>query len=349
MAASALDEAATTTVDSTSQFAETLDLSTHLLDALWRVESAGMAPVAATGGYVVAGMGGSGIGGRLALGAIGNRLRRPMITAHGYGLPAWVGGDVLVLISSYSGRTEESLSCYDDAGRRGAHRVVATAGGELAARARADGVPVVPLPGGFQPRAAVGYATVVALELAAMCGAAPSLRGEVEAAATLVDRLARDWGPTGREDGIAKALARRLHDTIPVTIGADLTAAVAYRWKSEFNENAKLPAFASELPEAGHNEICGWGAAEGRLAAVLLTERGLHPRNRRRVEIAGRLIAESGAQVESVEAQGESPVERMLSLVLLGDLVSLYCAVLRGVDPVEIAMIDRYKSELADT
>ncbi|CAA9486531.1 MAG: hypothetical protein AVDCRST_MAG65-1766 [uncultured Solirubrobacteraceae bacterium] len=348
MASSVLDKTAIRAVDSTSQFSETLDLSTHLLDALWRIESAGIAPAEAQGGYVVAGMGGSGVGGRLALGAIGDRLRRPMVVAQGYHLPAWVGDDVLVLVSSYSGGTEEALSCYDDAKRRGARRVVATTGGELAERARADRVPVVPLPGGFQPRAAVGYATVVALELAALCGVAPSLRAEVEAAAVLVERLAGEWGPAGSEDNEAKALARRFHATIPVVVGAEMTAAVAYRWKSQLNENAKLPAFASEIPEAGHNEVCGWPAADGRLGAVLLSEPGLHERNRRRMELTGRLIADAGAPVASVEAKGGSVVERMFSLILLGDLVSLYCAVLRGVDPVEIAMIDRLKSELAD-
>ncbi len=348
MGESVLDKTATTAVDSTSQFSETLDLSTHLLDALWRVESAGIAAAEATGGYVVAGMGGSGVGGRLALGAIGERLRRPMVIAQGYRLPSWVGEDVLVLVSSYSGGTEEALACYDDAKRRGARLVVTTTGGDLAARAREDRVPVVPLPGGYQPRAAVGYATVVALELAALCCAAPTLRGEVEAAAALVERLAGEWGPRAPEDSVAKALAHRLHDTIPVTIGAELTSAVAYRWKSQFNENAKLAAFASELPEADHNEICGWDAGEGRLAAVLLAEPALHERTRIRLDLTARLIADSGARVVKVEAEGASPVERMFSLILLGDLVSLYVAVLRGVDPVEIAAIDRLKSELAE-
>jgi glucose/mannose-6-phosphate isomerase len=348
MESSVLDKTATTAVDSTSQFSETLDLSTHLLDALWRVESAGIVAAEATGGYVVAGVGGSGVGGRLALGAIGERLRRPMVVAQGYRLPAWVGEEVLVLVSSYSGDTEEALACYDDARRRGARRVVATTGGGLAARARADRVPVVPLPGGFQPRAAVGYATVVALEVAALCGVAPSLRGEVEAAATLVERLAREWGPASPEDSAAKALARRLHATIPVIVGAELTAAVAYRWKSQFNENAKLPAFASELPEADHNEICGWEAAGGRLAAVLLCDPGLHERTRVRMELTARLIADAGAQVETIDAEGSTSVERMFALILLGDLVSLYSAVLRGVDPVEIAAIERLKSELAE-
>lgn len=343
----ALDNAAVTAVDSTSQFTEALDLDAHLLDALWRVDSANIAAINAPGGYIVAGMGGSGVGALLALGALGERLRRPMVVAQGYTLPSWAGADCAVLVSSYSGDTEEALSCYDDAARRGARRVVATTGGELAERARADGVPVVPLPGGFQPRAAVGYATVVALEIAALCGAAPSLRPEVEAAATLAAHLAAEWAPDGPEDGLAKQIARRLAGTVPVTVGAELTGPVAYRWKCQFNENAKMAAFWSQLPESDHNEISGWETDDARLSAVLLSEPGLHERNRARVELTGRLIEDAGVAVEYVEAQGETPLERMVYLILLGDLVSLYSAVLRNVDPVDITSIDRLKRELA--
>ena len=343
----ALDPSSVARVDSSSQFSEVLDLGTHLRDGLWRVDSAGMAPIDAPGGYVVAGMGGSGVGALLARGALRGRLRRPMEVAQGYTLPGWVGEDALVLVSSYSGDTEEALSCYDDASARAAARVVATTGGALAARARADGVPVVPLPGGFEPRAAVGYATVVALEVAALCGAGPSLRAEIDAAADLVDRLAAQWGPDGPDDGTAKALARRLHGTVPVTVGAETTAPVAYRWKCQFNENAKLPAFWSELPEADHNEICGWEAADGRLSAVMLSEPGLHERNRLRMELTRRLIEGTGVHVEYVEAPGSAALERMASLILLGDLVSLYAAVLRGVDPADVEMIDRLKAEMS--
>jgi len=227
---SALDAAAVAAVDSTGQAGEILDLGDHLQDALWRVESAAIAPADAPGGMIVAGMGGSAVGGRLALGAIGPRLRRPLAIADGYALPGWAGPGTLVLCSSDSGTTEETLAAYDDAVERRAPRLVATTGGPLAERARRDGVPVIPLPGGFQPRAAVGYALVAALEAAALCGAAPSLREEVEAAAELVERLAPEWGPDGPEDGEAKALARRLHGTIPIVAGAELAAAAAYRW-----------------------------------------------------------------------------------------------------------------------
>jgi glucose/mannose-6-phosphate isomerase len=344
----ALDRAAVAAVDSTNQVDEILGLPDHLRDALWRVDSAAIAPREAPGGLVVAGMGGSAVGGRLAAGALGSRLRRPLVISDGYVLPGWVGPETLVLCSSYSGSTEETLAAYDDAGERGAQRIAVTTGGPLAERARRDGVPVIPVPGGFQPRAAVGYSLVAALEAAALCGAGPSLRDEVEAAASLAEGLAAEWGPDGPDDGEAKALARRLHGTIPVVAGAELAAAAAYRWKCQINENAGLPAFASVLPELDHNEVVGWPGADGRLSAVFLEDPGAHPRNRLRSELTAEQAAAGTAVVERVTARGESPTERLVSLVLLGDLVSLYLAVLRGEDPASIPPIDALKAALAE-
>jgi glucose/mannose-6-phosphate isomerase len=325
-----------------------LGLSEHLRDALWRVDSAGIAPVDAHGGLIVAGMGGSSVGGRLAAGALGPRLRRPLALAMGYDIPAWIGHETLVLCASYSGTTEETLATYDAARAAGAPRLVATTGGPLAERARADGVAVVPLPGGFQPRAAVGYSLVTALEAARLCGAAPSLRGEIEAAARLAAELADEWGPDGPEDGAAKRLARSLAGSIPVIAGAGPTASVAYRWKCQINENAKLPAFASKLPELDHNEIVGWEGADRRLAAVFLEDPQAQEQVARRVAITAELAAEGASVVERVSAVGESRLERVVSLVLLGDLVSLYLAVLRGEDPVRIRAIETLKRRLAD-
>src|SRR5215211_4776706 len=195
----ALDAAACGAVDSSGQIGEALGLPEHLRDAVWRFDSAAIAPVDAGGGLIVAGVGGSSVGGRLAAGALGPRLRRPLALAMGYDIPSWIGRETLVLCASYSGTTEETLATYDAAKAAGAPRLVATTGGALAERAREDGVPVIPLPGGFQPRAAVGYSLVTALEAAALCGAAPSLRDDVEAAAALAEELAAEWGPAGDE------------------------------------------------------------------------------------------------------------------------------------------------------
>jgi glucose/mannose-6-phosphate isomerase len=345
-----LTAAAVAAVDSTGQAAEMLSLGEHLTDALWRFDSAGIAPVDAPGGLIVAGMGGSAVGGRLALGLLEPQLKRPMAISDGYGLPGWAGPDTLVLCSSYSGSTEETLAAYDAAAERGAPRLVATTGGALGERARRDGVPVIPIPGGFQPRATVGYSLVAAVEAAALCGAAPSLRGEIESAAALARELAAEWGPNGADDNEAKALARRLEGTVPVIAGAEQSFAAAYRWKSQINENAGLPAFASPMPELCHNEIVGWPAARslGRFSAVFLDDTGNHPRNALRTELVAQQAAEWADVVERVQPRGGSKVSSLIALVLLGDLVSLYLAVLRGKDPSDVAPIAALKAALAE-
>jgi glucose/mannose-6-phosphate isomerase len=209
-------------------------------------------------------------------------------------------------------------------------------------------VPVIPLPGGFQPRAAVGYAFVSALEVAALCGVTPSLRDEVEAAAALAEGLAAEWGLDGPDDGLPRRLARALMDTVPVIAGSELMSEVAYRWKTQINENAELPAFASALPELDHNEIVGWASARdlARFSAVFLEDPQQHPRNARRIELTARAAEAGAVVVERVAAVGDSRTERVTSLVLLGDLVSLYLAVLRGIDPVSVHAIDELKAAL---
>ncbi|HYH88626.1 MAG TPA: bifunctional phosphoglucose/phosphomannose isomerase [Solirubrobacteraceae bacterium] len=344
-----LNRAAVTAVDSTGQVADILSLPDHLLDALWRVEAASLQPATTPGGLVIAGMGGSGVGGELARAALWPWLERPLELARGAELPAWTGPETLVLCSSYSGNTEETLAAYDAAGAAGAPRVVSASGGELPARARRDKVPVIPLPGGFQPRAAVGYSFVVALEVAAVAGAAPSLRADVEDAAPLARDLAAEWGPEGGEDSDAKRLARALHETIPVISGPGIGAAAAYRWKCQFNENAKIPAFAAELPEAGHNEIVGWESAASfaPFSAVFLEDPDVGDRMAARVGLTAEIVGGQAHTVERVAPRGETRLQRLVSHVLLGDLVSLYAAVLRGADPIGIEPIDRLKAGLA--
>ncbi len=180
-------------------------------------------------------------------------------------------------------------------------------------------------------------------------GVGERLHSEIDVAAAHAEQLVAQWGPDAPEDSLAKSLARALHGTIPQIAGAGLTAPIAYRWKTQFNENAKVPCFAAELPELDHNEIVGWeGAAElGRFSAVFLDDSDLHPRVRSRIELTRELIAEHAAFTERVETVGETRVERLVSLVLLGDLVSLYLAALRGVDPAPVVPIERLKAALA--
>ncbi len=344
-----LTRAAIAATDPSDQLGDVLALPEHLRDALWRVESAIMEDRDAPAGLVVAGMGGSAIGGALARAALGDHASRPIFVTRAYGLPTWTTPDTMVLCASYSGDTEETLACYESAGALGAQRTVVTTGGRLAEMARADGVPVIPLPGGFQPRAAVAYMTVAALEVAALCGAGPRLTSEIDVAASHTEQLVSEWGPDTPEDSLAKQLARGLHGTTPLIVGAGLTTPIAYRWKTQINENAKQLCFWNELPELDHNEIAGWeGARElGRFSAVFLDDSDAHPRVKERMALTERLLAGSAAASYRLETRGQTAIERVISLVLLGDLVSIYLAALRGVDPGPVRVLDELKAALA--
>ena len=344
-----LTRSAIESVDSARYIDDILGLPDQLRDALWRVETAGLEPYDAPGGLVVAGMGGSAIGGALARETLGDRASRPIMLARGYALPPWTTPDTMVLCSSYSGNTEETLAAYDAAGALGAARIVATTGGKLADAARSEDVPVIPLPGGFQPRAAVAYSLVAALEVAWLCGAGERLHAEIDVAAAHVEQIVEMWGPDAPGDSLAKALARDLYGTIPQIAGSGLTSPIAYRWKTQINENAKMPCFWNELPELDHNEIGGWqGASQlGRFSAVFLDDSDLHPRTRQRIELTRGLIEAEAAGTYRVESIGQTRTERLISLVLLGDLVSVYLAVLREVDPTPVPNLDRLKSALA--
>ena len=336
-------------VDSTGQLADVLAVSEHLRDAVWRVESAIMQDWDTPAGLVVAGMGGSAIGGALARAALGDHASRPIFVTRAYGIPTWTTPDTMVLCASYSGDTEETLACYESAGALGAKRTVVTTGGRLAEMARADGVPVIPLPAGFQPRAAVAYMTVAALEVAALCGVGPRLTPEIDVAASHAEELVAEWGPDAPEDSLAKEVARGLHGTIPVIAGAGLTAPIAYRWKTQINENTKLPAFYGELPELDHNELAGWeGASEsGRFSAVFLDDSDAHPRVKQRMVLTEQMIKANAAASFRLETRGQTAIDRVVSLVLLGDLVSIYMAALRGVDPGPVTALDELKGALA--
>jgi glucose/mannose-6-phosphate isomerase len=343
-----LDRTGIEALDPSGMLGDVLAQPLQLGDALWRAESAGIRPQDSPAGLVVCGMGGSAIGGDLATAALGDRATRPITVVRGYGLESWTPPESLVLCVSYSGETEETLACFEAAGAAGAQRVVLTTGGTLAKLAREEGVPVIGVPGGMQPRAAVVYLTIAAMECAALCGAAPALHAEIDTATRLLEELVEEWGPGSPEDSLAKQTARELDGTIPVVHGAASTAAPARRWSTQINENASSPAFWAELPEANHNALCGWerGRQAAPLAGVFLCDPDQHPRVKRQMDLAAEELERSGAPARKLQTRGESRLERVLSAVLLGDLVSVYMAVLAGVDPGETPALARFKQNL---
>jgi glucose/mannose-6-phosphate isomerase len=322
---------------------DVLAIPDHLRDAYWRTEAARLEPTEAAGVLICA-VGGSAIGGDLAIAALGERLTRPLVTVRGYDLPSWATSEWLALCVSYSGDTEETLSSFAAAEEIGMRRIAVSTGGALVEAAREADVLVVGLPGILPaPRTAVAYMFVAAAHVAALAGAAPRIESEVEAAAVFLEQQRDELRDRAAE------IAASLEGGLPVFTGADLTIPVARRWKAQVNENAKLPAFFSELPEANHNELCGWAgnpSSGARLVAVQLEDADQHPRERRRFDLTAEAVRNEDTDVVRIETVGESRTERLLWAVVLGDLVSLQLAESRGVDPLPVDAIEDLKAAL---
>jgi len=298
------------------------------------------------------GMGGSAVSGDVLRVLMADRLRVPVVVVRSPELPEWVGPHTLVVASSYSGGTAETLSASEEAVRRGARIVAVTSGGELGRRAEELALGRAIVPGGFQPRAAIGYLAFATLGALERAGLLPPMRGDVEACAAELRAIADQMAP-GVPTSInpAKQLAEAIGDRVPVIWGADgIGAVAAARWKTQLNENAKVPAWASALPELDHNEVVGWSAGQGHgTFLVALRHEGEHPDVAVRFPLSVAIAEEAGALAQEVWARGRSALTRLFSLVLVGDLTSTYLALAREVDPTPVEAIARLKEALAQT
>jgi glucose/mannose-6-phosphate isomerase len=302
---------------------------------------------------LICGMGGSGVGGDIVAGAYLERSRVPISVHRGYYLPSWVDEHTLVVLSSYSGETEETLTCAMQVLDHQAPAVAITSGGKLATFYAERGVPVVPVPPGMQPRAALIHLMTPIVVLLGRLGALPPVEADLDDARVALEAAVAAYGPdVPTAENPAKQLARALEGGVPLVYGAEATAAVAMRWKCQFNENAKIPAFWAALPEMNHNEIVGYEGMDrlGPMAhVVMLRDPHNHRQVHRRFDFTRELIEPLVKRVFSVTGEGATALGRVLDLVLLGDYASLYLACLRGVDPGPVEMIQRLKGRLTAT
>ncbi len=310
-------------------------------------------PADAIANVAICGMGGSAIAGDLIVGAYWERLRRPVEIVRDYYLPGWVGEDTLVVGSSFSGTTEETLTCMMEAVDRTSPAVAISTGGKLAPFYGERGVPIIDPGPAVMPRVALVQIMAAMLVVLERFEVIPPLESELVEARETLAAAVRDYGPASPEDrNPAKQIASLLNERVPLVWGAELTAPIAYRWKCQLNENAKIPAYCATLPEHNHNEIVGIegiGAVGSRTRVVMLLDPRHHRQVERRFLFTEELVDPFIEGVTRVEAEGQTPLARMLDLVLLGDYVSLYLAYLRQVDPGPVAMIDRLKDRLAST
>ncbi|MEW6582747.1 MAG: bifunctional phosphoglucose/phosphomannose isomerase [Actinomycetota bacterium] len=310
-------------------------------------------PPEAVRAVAVCGMGGSAIAGDIVASVYRERLRRPVVTLRDYALPGWVGDDTLVVLMSYSGRTEETLTAAMQAVERGCLVVGVTSGGKLESFYGAQGVPIVRVPPGLQPRAAFYHLLGPLLVVLARLGVVPDVDGDLADARDVLARGVAAYGPGAPAgENPARQLAAALEGAVPLVYGAETTSAVARRWKAQINENAKAPAFWAELPELDHNEIVGFekpGAFGARAHVVMLRDPHHHRQVQRRFELTGELVEARVRGVASVTGEGGTALGRALDLVLLGDHVSVYMGLLRGVDPGPVTLIEELKGRLATT
>jgi len=302
-------------------------------------------------GVVVCGMGGSAIGGDLVRTLIEPECLIPFQSIRNYDLPGWIGEKTLVIVSSYSGGTEETLSAFAQALERGATVVVVTSGGEARARAEEAGLKWIEIPGGLQPRAALGYSFGAVLRMARAFGmASVSDEDMAETLGAARERTANyaHMGPNPSFD-----MAEALHEMLPVIYsGTGLLEAVNLRWRTQIHENAKTPAVGHLFPELDHNEIMSFEAAPseiaGRMAVIVLRDSDDHPQVKRRMDITREIVQPYVGAWYEVETEGESRLARMCSLIQLGDWVSFWLAMRQRVDPSPVGSIQKLKAMLAE-
>ena len=300
---------------------------------------------------VILGMGGSAIAGDMLRLLLQRESVVSVFNVRQYDLPPYVDERTLVIATSFSGETEETLSAFGQALATRAKKLAVTSGGQLLATARANGVPVFAYQFRGQPRAALGWSLMPLLAVAQGLGLMQGLERDVQEALAVMEELQEQIGervPT--RDNPAKQVARRLHGKLPLIYGAGILTEVAHRWKTQLNENSKVWSFYEELPEADHNAIVGYELPQeiARSTAVVFLRSDLvHPRVQLRYEFTQRMLEKASVDVLVVETHGQSGLAQMLSTVLFGDYVSYYLALLNGVDPTPTAVMDNLKAWLA--
>jgi len=316
-----------------------------------RSESLPLPPGADLNHIVFAGMGGSAIGADLASVHARRSASAGLTLWREYGLPRWAAGPAtLVVVSSHSGNTEETLSAYARAKEVGARRIVFTSGGELSRMAAENGDPVWPIEHPGPPRAAVGFSFAYSLRVLARLGQVEDPSRDVDVAVRAMQaqrQIFRAESPVVQNP--AKRMAGQLMDRWPILFGAGVLAPVARRWRTQINELAKAPAQFEEIPEADHNVVAGTSGPEsliGKTMAIFLRAPADEPALTRRIEATRHVLMVEGYNTDSVDGVGESRLAQQWTCLHYGDYAAYYLAMAYGVDPTPIPAIEHLKEQL---
>lgn len=277
-------------------------------------------------------------------------LSVPFEISRNYNIPGYVDKHTLFIASSYSGNTEETLEALSEAEQKGAQIVILAAGGKLAERAEQAGYPLIRVPGGIQPRMSTFYCLSGLIQLLEPLGLVPagSLE-ELHEAGEWLGKQTEAWAatvPTAKNP--AKQLAQELLGKSVVVYSGARLAPAANKWKICINENAKTVAWWSQLPEFNHNEFIGWSEqpVDKPYAVVELRSNLEHPRTQKRFEVTERLLSGKRPAPEVVQVQGDTVLKQLLWAAALGDFTSLYLAILNGLNPTPVELVERFKVEL---
>jgi glucose/mannose-6-phosphate isomerase len=298
---------------------------------------------------IVTGMGGSAISGDLMQNYLLDELDLPFSVNRSYSVPPSLNKDTLLIVSSYSGNTEETLSVFNSALKQKCKMICITTGGKLEKLAVKNQIPVVKIIAGFHPRYALGLSFFSLLKILQKLKLIPKQDSIVK---TIINLWKEKGKYYSRQNNIAIGYAEQILGYIPVIYSAaDITSAVGYRFKCQFNENSKLHAFHNILPEADHNEIIGWEAfteTQFRTKLINILDKSYHPQIKRRFQITSELITQSKAEVINLESNERKLKVRLMDLIYLCDWITYYTAILRGYDPAEIRNIDLLKEKLSN-
>lgn len=300
---------------------------------------------------IILGMGGSAIGGEIVRCLTLAESKAPVWVHRDYELPLFVDDDTLVIASSYSGNTEETLSAFTKSLKTPAKKLVITAGGRLKELAEKDDIPIFVIDYQAPPRMAFPHSFIPLVGIFQKLGLLRDKSADIKETLQVLRKLQGDFvETTPLVSNPAKQLATRLRGHIVVVYGGGILSAVAQRWKTQFNENGKTWAFFELFPELSHNAVVGYefpSEVKERIFVVLLPSPLLHPRSLLHYEATAKLLAQEGIKHEFVEATGGGALAQVMSLVLLGDYLSCYLAILNKIDPALIDSIDFVKNYLA--
>ena len=300
---------------------------------------------------ILAGMGGSALAADMIHSLTAGWLYLPMEVVKGYELPGYAGQDTLVIALSHSGNTEETLSCYVQAKERGCTLASLSTGGRLLEMSVQDNIPHVQVPSGAQPRMSTVYHLRGILKLLEHFGVIDGdLYNRVASSSSWLASEIAKWSPEVPElENLSKQLAKKMIGKTPVFNAGELTWPLAYKWKISWNESAKNVAFWNQYPEFNHNEFIGWSShpVEKPFAVVDLRSDIERSRIRERMELSDRLLSGMRPKAEVVELQGKTLLEQLLWGLVLADMTSIYAAVLNGVNPEPVVLVERLKKELS--